>query len=121
MCAGLLLMPAIIASMWVAALRHAHPSSPHANHPHSPTHVPPSPPGLRRQVCLVLLASSAMKPESLSMFLPPRQAYGAKFADPADPLLFSVRSGAAVSMPVSAVLGVLLQGLACAKGLLAFC
>lgn len=29
------------------------------------------------------------------------QAYGAKFADPADPLLFSVRSGAAVSMPVS--------------------
>jgi len=27
------------------------------------------------------------------------QAYGAKFADPADPLLFSVRSGAAVSMP----------------------
>jgi hypothetical protein len=27
-------------------------------------------------------------------------AYGAKFADPADPLLFSVRSGAAVSMPV---------------------
>lgn len=28
-------------------------------------------------------------------------AYGAKFADPADPLLFSVRSGAAVSMPVS--------------------
>lgn len=32
-------------------------------------------------------------------------AYGAKFADPADPLLFSVRSGAAVSMPVSAGLG----------------
>ncbi len=30
-------------------------------------------------------------------------AYGAKFADPADPLLFSVRSGAAVSMPVSAL------------------
>lgn len=28
-------------------------------------------------------------------------AYGGKFADPADPLLFSVRSGAAVSMPVS--------------------
>ena len=28
-------------------------------------------------------------------------AYGAKFADPQDPLLFSVRSGAAVSMPVS--------------------
>ncbi|PRW32963.1 pyruvate phosphate dikinase [Chlorella sorokiniana] len=27
------------------------------------------------------------------------EAYGAKFADPADPLLFSVRSGAAVSMP----------------------
>ena len=26
-------------------------------------------------------------------------AWGARFADPADPLLFSVRSGAAVSMP----------------------
>ena len=41
------------------------------------------------------------------MFLPPRLAYGAKFADPADPLLFSVRSGAAVSMPVSALFGLL--------------
>jgi hypothetical protein len=27
------------------------------------------------------------------------EAYGAKFADPVDPLLVSVRSGAAVSMP----------------------
>lgn len=64
------------------------------------------PPGftITTKVCEEFYAEGQQLPpglwdEVLAALKEVEEAYGAKFADPADPLLLSVRSGAAVSMP----------------------